>query len=236
MNLRNSSRAGIRRAFTLVEMLAVISIIALMAGLFGYVFIGGGTAVMPAAQRSLSSMVNFARITAMQERTTAYFIIYRGSTGGTDPEKYLKYMGVVYEEKDELGEPTGNFFPANEGAYLPGDIFFIPSDLGTNDTMRSVQISQQDLKNFSFPEFGGEESEWYAVGFDDRGQTLPEARSPVLVLRPAQVIGIESGRPDFDFTDSEFQAVAVYVRPTGLTMVAKDFEEIEALTRETSRN
>ena len=231
-----------RCGFSLIELLTVLLIIGILSSvMIGVVFTDSGSAAMPAAQRTLASMLSSARTTAMLNNSNAYLLIYgdNGSIGtatGTDPQKYLRFMGVVYEDPDS----TSTLIPANSGAYLPQGCYFTPGD-STDGPGDNVVSSDLPTVSVAFPNPSGTANTWYAIGFDKNGETLtssesnlagynPSGRSFELVIRPSDPP--EPGSWPLDPSDSsvaqgQFDALGIFVRPQGRSMMMNDFEEIE---------
>ncbi|HTB62815.1 MAG TPA: type II secretion system protein, partial [Opitutales bacterium] len=138
-----------QRGFTLVEIMMVVSLIAILAYVVG-VSITGGSAGMALgnAQRNLLVMVEAAQSAAQRNHTRARLIIFSdknwlpGSSpqSGTIDAKILRYYGVISAFSDdptvktEAGVLDGKTAPYHvwqaetEGTFLPEDVYFVPSE------------------------------------------------------------------------------------------------------------
>ncbi|MDP0495630.1 MAG: type II secretion system protein [Verrucomicrobiota bacterium JB024] len=126
--MRNRS-ASPRRAFTLVELLAVIGIIAVMATVIGVSLTGGNaTASLGTSQRVGASIFQSARSIAVLKQTPTRVLIYSNNGADTDSGKSLRFMQVVYQNPDSQAE---QWIAANTGTYLPQGVYFIPGNINT---------------------------------------------------------------------------------------------------------
>ncbi len=149
--LARSSRAAPRRwvrrarAFTLIEMMVVVALVAILATVVGLSLSGGGDAVsLNSAQQSLSLMIEAARTITQRQKTRARLVFYadKNAVLGSDPAastknpKVLRFFGVIYAETDDpgvvkqagvVGRPYQTWVTANDGATLPEGIYFVPS-------------------------------------------------------------------------------------------------------------
>lgn len=168
-------RSGI--GFTLVEMLAVIGIIGVLGVAIGVALSGSGGSVasLGNAQRMVSSMFQAARTNAVMKGQDTAVIIYKagggvaGSPGKSDPEKYLRFIGIVYKDPD-----SNQWEPLNRGTYLPKGIYFVPP-AGAVDTFTNAESSSNSLltsgNTFRFPiqAASAPQDEWFMYTFDKNG-------------------------------------------------------------------
>lgn len=221
-----------RPGFTLIELLTVIAIITVLAGIVVAGVGAFGGASVPAAQRSLGGMIDVARTTAQLRQTNAYLLIYADEAG--DPNKYLRFVGVVYEDPD-----TGALIPTGNGTYLAGDSYIIPGNVPVKltadlrDDAPAIYLSELDSEfPVAFPNRDGTPESWYAIGFDNLGQTTTTGpggaggleRAPVIVLAPGVVVD-NTGTAALEVSDP-FAARGIFVRPNGNTIMMNDFQEI----------
>lgn len=117
------SSASNKAAFTLIELLVVISIILIATSIL---FVGGGSGSdgvkLSSAQRIVSSIAQGVRGQALLKNTEARLIIYSENNTDGDPDKLLRYFGIVYWGKDSDGNE--GWMAATQGTYLPEGIYF----------------------------------------------------------------------------------------------------------------
>ncbi|MGH8018912.1 MAG: pilus assembly FimT family protein [Opitutaceae bacterium] len=135
------SPARLRRAaFSLIELLAVMSIIAVMAGLIGYLLRGRGTESygLQTAQNTIASLLTLARgQAAVSGEIGALFV----STDSDNPERYLRYIvAAVWDPTTKLdpdSEEQGVWHPVSEGVTLPTGCYLLPQDALTSDMVEN---------------------------------------------------------------------------------------------------
>lgn len=136
--IRNQGTIKGRNAFTLIELIAVIAVIAILMGIGASTLKnvtsarGVGTAV-PIAE----SLFSEARSVAKGRGVDAYVVIYADSSNTEKgmKEKYLRYMGVATAKQklDSSGDPIPNeseITLTGKGTVLPSKVFFNPKTSG----------------------------------------------------------------------------------------------------------
>lgn len=220
--MTSSSR---KAAFTLIELLVVISII-LIASSILYVGVGGGGdgLKLSSAQRILSGVAQGARGQALLKNTRTRLIIYTENNTDGDVEKLLRYVGIVYEDKDN----PDTWFAATQGDYLPEGIYFDP-DLSASINWPSATM------NIEYPrqtaQAVGSGPEFYYYEFNSNGTvTAPDFLNSWLVIRAGTLRPNDSGNLEVDFDDETKENLksALIFRRVGTTTMVTDPDEISS--------
>ncbi|WP_309397947.1 type II secretion system protein [Cerasicoccus maritimus] len=198
----NSRKTG----FSLVELLAVIAIISVMAAVIGLSLPDNTSANLKSGQSAAIGMFQAARTVASMRRTDAAVIIYADNSGGLDAEKkYLRYMGVVYwADTNDDGEGD-TWLPANSGVYLPAGVFYVPENgdggrVSVEDSETSlISSSNSQTDSFTYPvtAAGANPNQWYYYAFNSDGS----AKSP------GDIVVFGAGRSESD--DGEVSDVII---------------------------
>jgi len=108
-------------AFTLIELLAVVALIAVLASVMGLALRHPGEAVvLQAAQGTLASLCNATRGRAALTRQNARLVI---AADPADSECHLRYLQIVHEEANG----SGQWRAEGGGVYLPRGVYVVPS-------------------------------------------------------------------------------------------------------------
>jgi prepilin-type N-terminal cleavage/methylation domain-containing protein len=216
-------RSLIRRGFTLLELLAVMAIIAILItlGAVGISKLGQGQSVT-AGLSLAESLLQQARTQAMNQNAPARVIIH-GQMQDTDQierDRYRRLMMIVYRETDQegrilpgwkrLGSPV--FLP--QGVYFAGEISRINMRGGGGPLpMEPHQLSNipGDTRNCYFYEFNGQGvCTTPGAGFVVESGTRP----------PGQFRPLLGGRRDMG---------GFVVLKTGATTYIRDIEQLGAV-------
>ncbi len=143
-----------RGGFTLIELLAVIALIVLASSILFVAGNGGSGAALDNAKRIVAGIASGARGQAILKNTRTRLIIYSDKGSERDDEKYRRFFGIVYEDK----ENPDQWIAATQGTYLPGGIYFDAdlSDAATGFRLeypRSVSKAAGSGDEFSYYEF-----------------------------------------------------------------------------------
>jgi prepilin-type N-terminal cleavage/methylation domain-containing protein len=213
-------------AFTLIELLVVISIILIASSI---IFIGGGGgegAKLSSSQRIISGIAQGARGQAILKNAKVRLIIYSEANVGMDPEKLLRYFGIIYADpKDTDQENPTSWIAATQGTYLPEGIYFnkILSQGWPGSTM-----------NLNYPRLsaqsGGSEQYYYyefnsngtmATGYDN---TWLAIQAGTLKPNSGGVLGVEES---FNDIENEGLKAALIFRRVGTTTLVSDPADIQ---------
>jgi len=111
--------AKLSAAFSLIELLVVIGIIAIMATA-GVVALGGGSKSVQSAATAASSVFSMARTEAILRRVPVRVIVDT-SYNAAKPDDYLRRIAVVAKKED-----TTDWEPISQWMRLPANAFFNP--------------------------------------------------------------------------------------------------------------
>lgn len=113
-----------KRAFTLLELIVVIGVMAILAGiLFSATNLNQQSAPLESAQQLLSQAFSNARAQAILKRNRARVLIYAEDPSTDDsPEKFLRYFKIVVET--EIGSDEWEI--TLKGEFLPESTYLIP--------------------------------------------------------------------------------------------------------------
>jgi prepilin-type N-terminal cleavage/methylation domain-containing protein len=161
-----------KQAFTLVELLVVISIILVASSIIFIGGNGGDGAKLSSAQRIVAGIAQGARGQAILKNAKTRLIIYTDNNGSSDSDseydKQLRFFGIVYWGTDEDGEE--GWIAATQGTYLPEGVYF-------NETLSETHGWPKDTMNIGYPRLSaqtdaavsGKTNEFYYYEFDSNG-------------------------------------------------------------------
>jgi prepilin-type N-terminal cleavage/methylation domain-containing protein len=160
--------SAVRKGFSLVELLAVMTIIAVLMSLasVGINKIGKGQGVT-AGLAIGEGLLSQARSLAMNQNTRARLLIH-SDLNDADPierERYRRMLMVVYKKVDEEGREEQEWTRAGSPTSLPSGVYYSP-DLSRIDMRKgggempndTHQLTSQssDTKNCYYYEFNGQ--------------------------------------------------------------------------------
>ncbi len=223
-----------KQAFTLIEMLIVITIIVVLSAGITMIQPGGTSQKVYTAQRNLMTAFFEARNAAVSKQTNARVIIYRGS----DPDLKLRRFGVIYETEN-------GWVALNQGGTLPEGTFFSPPDAEFHDiasvdkasgftesevyksTFNNGKTGAERIVGINFPSTDAQEldlasGEWYSYLYTSDG----------LSANPGAYVMICTGNitgKDKLLINNPHNQVGFAVRKFGNTIAFSDYTEIEEI-------
>jgi len=182
------SRQSVIVGFTLIEMLAVIALISIFAGVIGVALRDKGTDTfgLQTAQATIVSVFTLARAEAVMRGQTAAVMVCADIS---DSERYLRYLVPAIQDSS-----TSEWSAISSGAYLPQGTFIVPYggpdagavEDGTNwdgtEPVASTWLREDDtivLKGLATTS-----SRWIWMTLDPRGSTSRQGDIVLATGRP----------------------------------------------------
>jgi type II secretory pathway pseudopilin PulG len=109
-------------AFTLLELLVVIGLIALLAGGLGFALSDTGGNSLATAQNTIASLAGTARAQAATHQGQARLYVYGLRPPNGDADKFLRLLQVFREEP----AGSGNFTAVGDAVSLPRGVYVVP--------------------------------------------------------------------------------------------------------------
>lgn len=214
-----------QRAFSLLELLVVVGLIALLVGGIGIALRDSGGTSLAIAQTSLSSMVGAARAQAAVHQTRTRLYIYGSVPPAGEPDRFLRTLQVFREEPAD----SGNYQPGGAAVYLPRGIYVVPpsmagllapgitwpanpAPLSTFATPQPRPIQPAPTPGATFANASG-----YFIEFAPDGSFVPEP-APYLKLVVATAM-LDGHAPRFNNPGA---VRGILVRPSGAVTFVSD--------------
>lgn len=160
-------------AFTLVELIAVIALIAVFAGIFSFAVLRMGSGSLEGAERLAGSQFNAARNLALLRGTEVRVLIQNDPS---QPDLFRRQLGIVYQVS-EAGE-TEEWVAYDSGVALPKGYYFVPEVTRAEGTLEPDVMRLEFPRGDPQPEGGG--SEYYYFEYNSRGMATPGGQQVVL--------------------------------------------------------
>jgi len=219
-----------KSAFTLVELLVVLGIIAIAASIIVVGTGGGAGPALSSSQRILAGVFKGARGQAVLKNAKARVIIHN------DPqaeEKFRRFAGIIYEN-------DGEWIAGSQGAYFSKGVFFEP-DLSSgnsgNDSgwqsprTMTVEYPRANRQNASDSgSVSGGDDVYFYYEFDANGTSNnPNAWAVIQagVRKPVDMNDPESGVEVVHEDEHGFLKAGLIVRRTGTVTMVDDPEDID---------
>lgn len=165
-----------KTAFTLVELLVVISIILIASSIIFIGGSGGSGAALSSSARIVSGIASGARGQAILKNARTRLIIH--DDVASDPDKYLRFFGIIYE--DTTTTASNDWIAATQGTYLPEGIYFSPDLSDDHSWPRSrMSIEYPRLK----AETAGSGDDFFYYEFQSNGTIASAFANAYLVLQ-----------------------------------------------------
>lgn len=193
-----------RAAFTLVELLVVIGLIALLATTLGVALTGKTGSSLASAQQTVAALCGTARAQAALHQTETRIVVHatRPTTGHSD--KYLRVLQVFRAEPDG----SDAWMAAGPPVYLPRGIYLVPPEpgelLATGIDWATRPLASSNLASTTGPlgragtEFGDADTVLYLQFGADGLPSILESTAPLVIVVAAGDVSTGA----LQFTDS----------------------------------
>ena len=218
-----------KSAFTLIELLVVISIILIASSIIFIGGSGGDGAKLSSAQRIVSGIAQGARGQAILKSAKSRLIIYSDDASNEDDEKKLRFFGIIYQELNQEGDPTGGWYAATQGTYLSEGIYFNP---GLSKDNIEGSWTESNMK-IDYPrataQNGGSGEDYYYYEFNSNGTMANNFVNDWLVLQAGALRPNAGGKLVVDFSELKNAGLkaALIFRRVGTTTLVKDPSDIK---------
>ena len=211
-----------KSAFTLIELLVVISIILIASSIIFIGGSGGDGAKLGSAQRIVSGIAQGARGQAILKSAKSRLIIYTDNASNNDDEKKLRFFGIIYEEFDSNSNPTGDWFAATQGTYLPEGIYFNP------ELSKYWSTSNMLINYPRVTAQGGSGEDYYYYEFNSNGTMATGFDNDWLALQAGTLKPGNGGSLKVDFSEAKNEGLkaALIFRRMGTTTLVKNPSDI----------
>ena len=159
-----------RSGFTLLELLIVISVMALMMGFVGFSLLGGGGSSLDAAQREIVSLVQQTRMQATLSGRETRLIVHDDPA---NPEKFHRYLEIIVEDANE----TGAWRPIGQGTLLPDGAYIVPDEEGFDVSVETASDDPWPSEAYSI--WSGDASEEFLLGSVRKGVRTENGPDPL---------------------------------------------------------
>lgn len=207
-----------KSAFTLVELLVVISIILVASSIIFIGGTGGDGAKLSSSLRIASGIAQGARGQAILKNARTRLIIYSDSGSNLDDEKKLRFFGILYENT-ETPDNENDWVAATQGTYLPEGIYYSET-LSRDYTTATMNINYPRQS----PQNTGDGEEYFYYEFNGNGSMATGFVNAWLALQAGTLKPGSSGELEVDFDEPENEGLkaALIFRRAGTTTPVTD--------------
>ena len=206
-----------KNAYTLVELMIVISVLLLGFSILVINTNSGDGARLSSAQRILSGAVKAARGQAILKSANTRLIIHNDPA---DIDKYRRFVGIIYDQNNDVA--TESWIAANQGIFLPKGIYFDADTSQSESTITGASWSRANNEmKINYPrrsgQSGGLGTDYLYYEFNNNG-TFSDPNA-YLVFRAGRMIP----GTGLDFPDSQSGIIsALIIRRSGSATVVDD--------------
>jgi prepilin-type N-terminal cleavage/methylation domain-containing protein len=128
--------------FTLVELLAVVAIMAIVISILGYAISNMGGSATQVAASQVASGLSLARQLAVSKNTDTRFVVanLNGATGAGLPQESFRYWTVLMTNKNATNPTQNSWFMMKEWEKLPQGVVFLNVAVANYSTITNDPI------------------------------------------------------------------------------------------------
>jgi type II secretory pathway pseudopilin PulG len=199
------------RAFTLLELLVVVGLIAALSFFLIGGLRSGNTAALQSAQALLANLASAARAKAMATGQSSRILVQIDADGGTLPPRFLRYVALQTRAASGWETIAGAYLP--DGVYVvPGNFSVNPAGLFAADTavpweradgsaLRSTALRSNQITNESINGAGAEQ--WVSFTISANAGTAQSGDIVLAIGRPRSPGSFAAGESPVELINPE---------------------------------
>ena len=222
------------KAFTLVELLIVLSLVMVASSVIVLSTGSGDGVSLKSSQRIISGVAQGARGQAILKQAKSRLIIYADRSSRSEEEKYLRFVGIITQDEKN----PKKWVAATKGTHLPKGIYFNPKDSelisGYRKPFRQMKLRYPRIK----PQREGIGESYYYYEFNTNGTIAKKLENAWLIISAGILRPDEKGIMSVDFEDPKKEGLksGLIFRKVGTTTLVSDSVQIDFMLKEARKN